>query len=247
VDEADHASRAASFGDVAEVYDATRPDYPVAAIRWMVGPSPATVADVGAGTGKLTRVLIAAGYHVVAVEPSEPMLDRLRAVSPHVTALLGTGESLPLDDASADAVTYGQAWHWVDPGRASTEAARVLRPGGVLGLVWNLRRTDDPVGAALAELIGGEDIFTSYAPVDVDGLALGPEFGPADRITFQHEQTLRRDGLLGLVQSRSYIVLLPEDVRAPLLEQVGAMHDELAVDGSVTVRYETTCYRARLR
>ena len=65
--------------------------------------------------------------------------------------------------------------------------------------------------------------------------------------TFQHEQTLRRDGLLGLVQSRSYIVLLPEDVRAPLLDRVGAMHDELAVDGSVTVRYETTCYRARLR
>jgi len=246
VDEADHASRAASFGDVAQVYDATRPDYPVAAIRWLVGPPPATVVDAGAGTGKLTRGLTAAGYRVIAVEPSQPMLDRLRAVSPEVTALQGSGESLPVDDASADAVTYAQAWHWADPTLASTEAARVLRPGGVLGLVWNLRRTDDAVGAALADLIGGEDVFTSYAPVDVDGLNLGPEFGRAERTTFEHEQTLTREGLLGLVQSRSYIVLMPEDVRAPLLEQVGAMHDDLAVGGQVTVKYETTCYRARL-
>jgi ubiquinone/menaquinone biosynthesis C-methylase UbiE len=246
VDDSDHASRAASFGDVAEVYDATRPDYPLEAIHWIVGPPPAKVVDAGAGTGKLTRVLLAAGYEVIAVEPSEPMLDRLRAASPGVTALQGSGESLLVGDASADAVTYGQAWHWVDPTLASAEAARVLCPGGVLGLVWNLRRTDDPVGAALAELIGGEDTFTSYAPLDIDGLNVGQEFGRAERTTFQHEQTLTREGLLGLVQSRSYIVLMPEDVRAPLLERVGAMHDDLAVDGLVTVKYETTSYRARL-
>ena len=180
------------------------------------------------------------------MEPSEPMLERLRAVSPHVTALHGSGESLPLDDASADAVTYGQAWHWVDPGRASTEAARVLRPGGVLGLVWNLRRTDDPVGAALAELIGGEDTSRRMHRWTSTGSNVGPEFGRAERTTFQHEQALTRDESFGTGPVRSYIVLMPEDVRAPLLEQVGAMHDDLAVDGSVTVKYETTSYRARL-
>ena len=244
MDESEHASRAASFGGVAEVYDATRPDYPLEAVRWMVGLPPATVVDAGAGTGKLTRVLVAAGYDVIAVEPSEAMLDRLRSASPGVTAVQGSGEALLLSDASADAVTYGQAWHWVDPALASAEAARVLRPGGALGLVWNLRRTDDPVGTALAELLGDDDT-TSPAPWDIAGLNVGGEFGRPKRATFPHAQTLTRDGLLGLVRSRSYVIVMPEDVRAPLLARVGALHDDLAVDGTVTVTYETTAYRAR--
>lgn len=243
--DSEHASRAASFGDVADIYDATRPDYPLEAVRWIVGPPPARVVDAGAGTGKLTRVLLAAGYDVIAVEPSERMLERLQGASPGVKAHQGSGEELREADGSADAVTYGQAWHWVDPTLASAEAARVLRPGGVLGLVWNLRRTDDPVGAALAELIGNEDTSTSHARWDLDGLDVGPQFGPAERATFQHQQTLSRDGLLGLVRSRSYVIVMAEDVRAQLLARVGALHDDLAVDGQVTVTYETTAYRAR--
>ena len=115
--------------------------------------SPLHVADVGAGTGKLSRVLLAAGHEVTAVEPSAEMLAELVAAVPGVRGLLGRGEALPLPDASVDAVTYAQAWHWVEPEVGCAEAARVLRPGGVLGLVWNFRRTDNPLGAGLAELI----------------------------------------------------------------------------------------------
>jgi SAM-dependent methyltransferase len=158
---------------------------------------------------------------------------------------LGGGEELPLPSDSADAVTYAQAWHWVDPVRGSAEAARVLRPGGVLGLIWNLRRTDDPVGGGLAQLIGSEDAHTAFVPQSNEDLELGPAFEPVERATFPHEQSLSREGLVGLVSSRSYVVLMEPEVRAELLDKVRALHDSLAVDGLVTVPYNTTAYRAR--
>jgi SAM-dependent methyltransferase len=241
----DHAARAASFGGVAAVYEQTRPDYPVAAVRWMIGGHPLAVVDVGAGTGKFTRVLLAEGHHVTAVEPSAEMLGQLRMALPDVLALLGGGEALAVPDDSADAVTYAQAWHWVDPVRASAEAARVLRTGGVLGLIWNLRRTDDPVGGGLAQLIGSEDAHTAFVPRTNADLELGPDFGPVERAAFDHAQTLTRDGLVGLVKSRSYVVLMDPQERAALLERVGLLHDRLAVDDLVTLRYDTTAYRAR--
>jgi SAM-dependent methyltransferase len=244
----DHAARAASFGGVAEVYEQTRPDYPVATVRWLLGERPLVdVVDVGAGTGKLTRILAAENHRVTAVEPSAEMLAQLRAALPDVPAFLGGGEDLPLPDASVDAVTYAQAWHWVDPPRASLEAARVLRTGGVLGLVWNLRRTDDPVGAGLAELIGSEDAHTSFVPRTNADLELGEAFAPVEQATFEHAQALGREALVGLVESRSYVALMPDAERAELLRRVGELHDTLAVDGVVTLRYNTTAYRARTR
>ena len=98
-----------------------------------------TVLDLGAGTGKLTRSLAARGLEVVAVEPLAEMRAKLAAALPEVRALEGTAEAIPLADDSVDAITVAQAWHWVDPERATAEAARVLRPGGTLGLIWNRR------------------------------------------------------------------------------------------------------------
>jgi ubiquinone/menaquinone biosynthesis C-methylase UbiE len=103
------------------------------------GSSPLRVADVGAGTGKLTRVVAGLGAEVVAIDPDAAMLAELAARVPDVPTFVGTGERIPLTDASADAVVFGQAWHWVDPDAASAEVGRVLRPGGVLGLIWNVR------------------------------------------------------------------------------------------------------------
>jgi ubiquinone/menaquinone biosynthesis C-methylase UbiE len=239
-----HAARATSFGEVAGVYERARPGYPAAVVGWLLGERPVQVADVGAGTGKLTRVLLDAGHEVTAVEPSPQMLAELLAAVPGVRGVLGRGEALPLPDASVDAVTYAQAWHWVDPLAASLEAARVLRPGGVLGLAWNLRRSDNPLGAGLQELIGDED---RHAPDRGDELVtVGPQFGSIERASFPHGQPRTRDELLGLVASRSYVVLMDPDARAALLERVGALHDRVAVDGTTTLAYETAVYRARL-
>jgi SAM-dependent methyltransferase len=123
-----HATSARSFDAAADVYEASRPDYPSAAVDWMVPAGARRALDVGAGTGKLTRALVDRGLEVTAADPSAPMLEVLRRVVPKARAIVAGAEHLPLDDASVDVVTVAQAWHWVDPLAASAEAARVLRP-----------------------------------------------------------------------------------------------------------------------
>ena len=132
-------TRAASFGAVAAAYDRARPAYPREAVAWLVGDAPRRVLDLAAGTGKLTRQLAAAGHDVVAVELAEEMLAHLRAGVPAAEALVGTAEAIPLADASVDAVTVAQAFHWFDPPLALREIALVLRPGGALVLGLNTR------------------------------------------------------------------------------------------------------------
>src|SRR5690606_19767892 len=144
-----------SFGVVADTYDAGRPSYPAEAVAWLTARTPPIVdaVDVGAGTGKLTRGLAELGLAVTAVDPDAAMLAALRDRTPGVRTLTGTGAALPLGDATADLITYGQAWHWVDPDVASAEAARVLRPGGVLGLIWNIRDESVPWIAAMGAIM----------------------------------------------------------------------------------------------
>ena len=127
--------QAASFGAAAEAYERGRPEYPPAALDWLLPAGARDVLDLGAGTGKLTRQLVARGLNVVAVDPSGGMLEQLRAAVPGVPAMIGRAEEIPLQDGVVDAVLVAQAWHWVDPERAPREVARVLRPGGRLGLV----------------------------------------------------------------------------------------------------------------
>lgn len=136
---------ARSFGAQAGAYERGRPTYPVEAVAWLldgVGDA-ARVADVGAGTGKLTAVvshlMAERGGEIIAVDPDAAMLDTLRATLPGTETLVGTAEHVNLPDESVDAVVLGQAWHWVDPVAASAELGRILKPGGTLGLIWNSR------------------------------------------------------------------------------------------------------------
>ena len=120
-----------AFADVAGAYERARPGYPEEAVRWLAGPQPLDVVDLGAGTGKLTRALIALGHRVVAVEPLDEMRAELEVALPGARALAGSAEAIPLPDASKDVVTSAQAFHWFDHDAALPEIARVLRPGGV--------------------------------------------------------------------------------------------------------------------
>jgi SAM-dependent methyltransferase len=235
-------ARAASFGGVADVYERARPDYPVDAVRWLAGKPPRRVLDLAAGTGKLTRALVAAGHDVVAVEPSEPMLERLRAVVPAAEAWNGTAESIPIAEASVDVVTVAQAFHWFDAAAALDEIARVLRPGGTVALVWNTRDEREPWVRRLSELIGSERldeadlgaVFTERVP-----------FGALERRLFRHEQRLSRAALLDLVSSRSYCATRSPQEREDVLDGVGALFDGVAVSGEVVLPYVTEAYRAR--
>ena len=132
----DRESRRLSFGSVAADYDRYRPAPPPQALDWLIPPDATAVLDLAAGTGAVTRLLIGRAARVVAVEPDERMRAVLAARCPEAEVLEGRGEDIPLTDASVDAVVVASAWHWLDPERAVPEIARVLRPGGNLGVIW---------------------------------------------------------------------------------------------------------------
>jgi ubiquinone/menaquinone biosynthesis C-methylase UbiE len=131
-------NRALTFGSFAEEYALWRPTYPAEAVEWLVPEHASHVADVGAGTGKLTGALLDRGLTVDAVEPDPQMLRVLHRLYPSAAAHKAPAEALPLADASVDAVVVADAWHWLDQEQAVEEVRRVLHPDGWLGLVWNL-------------------------------------------------------------------------------------------------------------
>ena len=233
-----------AFAKVAGAYERGRPGYPEEAVRWLVGDEPRDVVDLGAGTGKLTRALVALGHRVTAVEPLDAMRAELEASLPDVHAVAGSAEAIPLHDASADVVTSAQAFHWFDHPKALPEMARVLRPGGRLALVWNSRDDRDPWMARLSAIIGNESVQDwEVVPVVEDG----GHFGQVEKKQFSLEQTLDRDGLLDLVLSRSYLAKLTPAEREPVLDAVGRLYDETTGPEGVRLPYVTECYRAERR
>ena len=211
------SERRVAFGSAAQAYATGRPSYPVEAVRWALPPDARTVLDLAAGTGKLTERLLELGLDVHAVEP----LAEMRAVIPAgARAVDGTAEAIPLPDGSVDAITVGQAYHWFDPPAALAEMRRVLRPGGTIGLFWNLLDDSDPWVAEFTGAIGAEEraseIFADPPPVwtGADGLS-EPERG-----LFSYTETYDADRLVAYVVSRSQTILLPDDERAALVELV---------------------------
>jgi SAM-dependent methyltransferase len=205
--------QALSFGAVADGYERLRPGYPAATVRWALGDAPLRVADVGAGTGKLTRVLRAAGHDVLAVEPDPLMRERLARALPGITVEAGSGEALPLATASVDAVTFAQAWHWVDPSRAVPEVARVLRPGGRLVLVWNLRDADAPFSRAVRDTVAGvEPALLERSTADTAARTTAPVL-PGDALVPDGSHVARNDVVLpvddavALAGTWSYVAL----------------------------------------
>ncbi|HEX6702032.1 MAG TPA: methyltransferase domain-containing protein [Gaiellaceae bacterium] len=216
------------FDRAADTYERARPEYPPEAVAWLaerldLRPG-RTVADVAAGTGKLTRALVGTGARVVAVEPLAEMRRVLVEAVPEAEALEGTAEALPLADASVDAVTVAAAFHWFDVPRALVEFARVLRPGAALGLVWNVRETRAAIQRELDELLEPHALGVSQGHrVDAMAHFPTPPFGPLERSEFVHEQRFDADGLVERVASISFVALLPDDEREELLARVRAL------------------------
>ena len=230
-----------AFADVAGAYERGRPGYPEEAVRWLAGDQPQDVVDLGAGTGKLTRALVALGHRVTAVEPLEEMRRELEAALPDIRALPGSAEAMPLPDSSADVVTSAQAFHWFDHANALPEIARVLRAGGRIALVWNSRDDRDPWMSRLSAIIGNETVQEwDVVPV----IEEGGLFGPVESAQFSFVQMRDRDTLLDLVLSRSYLAKLLPAERQPVLDEVGRLYDETAGPDGVRLLYVTDCFRA---
>jgi SAM-dependent methyltransferase len=236
-----HPVAAAGFARAADAYERARPSYPEEAVAWMAERcglgTASTVVDVGAGTGKLTRLLPPTGARVVAIEPVAEMRAKLDGLG--VEALDGTAESLPLADAFADVVTVAQAFHWFDHERALPELHRVLRPGGHLVLFWNNRDLSDPVQAAvegiLAPLRGS--VTSQLGGTWRDPLAHSPLFGPAETREFEYVQRFTADDLRDRVWSTSFVAAMPPDERESLLERVRGVTQ--GVDEPFPIRYQT--------
>jgi SAM-dependent methyltransferase len=220
-----HPVAAAGFASAADVYERARPSYPEESIAWMAErtglAAGQTVVDVGAGTGKLTRLLPATGARVIAVEPVAEMRAKLEGFE----AIDGTAEALPLDDASADVVTVAQALHWFDLDRALPELHRVLRPGGHLALFWNSRDLDDPIQRGVEELL---DPLRGHLPFQLEGgwrepLGSSPLFGQREERHFRYEQQFTTDDLCDRVASTSFVATLPPVDREELLVRVRAL------------------------
>ena len=235
---------ALSFGAVADEYDRARPSYPAEAVKWLVGSDFAHVLEVGAGTGKLTVPLQELGHRVIATDPLEPMLRRLVTRLPTVRAVIADAEHIPLRARSVDVVLGAQAFHWFDPERALPEIARVLRPGGHLGLAWNLRDERVPWVRRLGALIG-----TPEQQADPTHVLLASHlFGFVETATYRFWQHLDRPRLRDLVSSRSAVVSMSEPERDRLLRKVDDLYDEYGrgTDGML-MPYVTHCYRAVVR
>ncbi|WP_100811454.1 MULTISPECIES: class I SAM-dependent methyltransferase [unclassified Microbacterium] len=244
----DREQMSTSFGRAAATYEAGRPEYPAEAVEWMLEPvesrTPLEVADVGAGTGKLTRAVLATGAEVVAIDPDPAMLEQLRAGLSEVRTVEGTAERMPLPDASVDAVVLGQAWHWVDPGAGSTEIGRVLRPGGVLGLIWNIRDEGVPWVARLTEIMHGSNAEQLIAD---GGPRVAAPFAGLERRERAWSRRMSRETLLEMVRSRSYVITAEPADRARIERQVLAhiaAHPSPAADGSIEMPYVTHAFRA---
>ena len=235
--------RSLSFGEEAAAYERGRPSYPPEAIDWLLSPDARDVLDLGAGTGKLTIRLVERGLHVVAVDPIPEMLELLSASLPDTTALLGTAEEIPLPDDSVDSVLVAQAWHWFDPERAVKEVARVLRPGGRLGLVWNTR--DERLGWVrdLGRIVGHEDDPLNHQ------VTLPDPFAEMERRQVEWTSYLTPQALIDLVASRSYCITSPAEVRTRTLDEVRellATHPALVNATGLALPYVTVCIRATL-
>jgi SAM-dependent methyltransferase len=219
---------ARSFDSAAEEYEAARPSYPDALLELLPVPRDAIVLDVGAGTGKLTRVLARRYAKVFAVEPLDRMRAVLERVVTDVEALAGSATQIPLPDASVDAVFAGQAFHWFATDEAVAEISRVLRPGGVFADVFNEGENSPDLPPAYQAKL--EEIFAEPRTGAEDDereavIRRGP-FGDVHLDEVRHEQVQDRDSVLRFMRSISYVAKRPDTEREALMAELGSLLPE---------------------
>ncbi|MEJ0036459.1 MAG: class I SAM-dependent methyltransferase [Gammaproteobacteria bacterium] len=246
-----HRAAAEGFSSGAEVYVRGRPDYPPQALDWLrnslglaVGRA---VVDLGAGTGKFTRVLLATGAKVIAVDPVMPMLDRLRRDVPEVEAVAGDAEHIPLAAGSVDAVACAQSFHWFATPAAVAEIRRVLKPGGALGLIWNQRDDSERWVAGLGRIF---ERYQGDAPRMTSGewrkVFPAQGFGPLHEARFAHAHIGPPERVIvDRAMSVSFMAALPTAERERALAEVRALIDatpSLAGRAEVSVPYVTVAF-----
>lgn len=238
----------ALFSAVADEYDTGRPSYPPDVIAALGPIAGLRVLDVGAGTGLATRLLLARGAVVAAIDVEPRLLARAVAHTPSLSAVLADGAVLPIRSASIDVACFAQSWHWLDPQRRTTEVGRVLRPGGRWAGWWSHARGDrqdwfDSYWAVIEAACPG----THRSQRDTDWgatLADDPAFIVADRIVVPWRRTVAIDEWMLDQASHSYIAALDADARTATLAALRRILTRHFGAHDVDVAYETWLWTA---
>ncbi|WP_333768544.1 class I SAM-dependent methyltransferase [Streptomyces sp. IBSBF 2435] len=261
-----HHAAGVGYQRAAGVYERSRPSYPLAALAALADALPLeagrTVVDLGAGTGKFTRLLALTGAEVLAVEPVREMRETLAELLPGVAVTAGTAEATGLPDGCADAVVAAQSWHWFDERAALAEVERLLRPGGALALVWNTYDTSVPWVRDF------QDIYFRLAPRDLPSPPLTSALGDAGpgggwrkafearaagwgEVSERHWPNPYTTTVAAVVErmvSSSHIAVLDADAQARVRAEVEAVlgaHDATRVSGAIEMPYTTDVYWVR--
>lgn len=245
------------FTDRVEAYQRYRPSYPPEVLDLLDSEcgldTPQTLADIGSGTGILTRLLLERGHSVFGVEPNHAMRTaaegRLSRWA-NFTSVDGTAEQTSLGDGSVHLIASGQAFHWFDLARTRREFCRILQPGGWLAILWNDRRkTSTPFLAAYEDLMlqHGSD----YELVDhtrVSDTDLSTFFGPRgfDTVSFDNCQILDFAGLQGRLESSSYVPRSGTPGHAPMIDELETLFEIHSTDGTVRIDYDTVVFYGHL-
>jgi len=243
-----HEAALEGFGRGASAYERGRPSYPQPAVDWMlerlsIGPG-RVVADLGAGTGKFTRLLVASGARVLAVEPVAGMRAELRRAVPAAEVVDATAQAIPVQDGELDAVTAAQAFHWFASERVLVEIHRALRPDGGLGVIFNRRDLADPVQAGLDRIIAHHRGAVPTHENDrwMDAMDQTILFTPIGTRQFTYEQALDRAGLVDQVLSISFMATLDGSQRQAVAAEVEVV---AGAEAHFRLRYRTEVYLFR--
>lgn len=250
-----HEKAAIGFTNAVEPYVRGRPDYPPAAVEFVIRSlnlAPGKIVlDVGAGTGKFTNLLLPSGATIIAVEPVEAMRRRLETDLPVLQVLDSSAEHLPVSDDSIDGIVVAQAFHWFDGRRALTEFQRVMRRRAKLALIWNVRDERLDWVRKLSSILGA---FEEGTPRHHHGIWQEcfehSAFEPLILKTFRHVQRGAPEFVVDRVASVSFIAALPDADRGRVLEQVRellAASPETRGKDTIELPYETRVYTTRLR
>jgi SAM-dependent methyltransferase len=261
-----HDVAARGFGAEAAAYDRARPSYPPDAVAWLtgklgIGPG-RQVVDLAAGTGKLTALIADAGADLIAVEPVASMRERLRERLPQVPVLAAVAETLPFASKSLDAVLVAQAFHWFDARRAMDEIARVVRPGGGLGLIWNARDRSlewvDQVWSVMDRVerrAPWRDERDGRAPADSarrrgERYLAGPSdsnWSPWTEATFFHVHQSSPEDVLDRMRSVSHVAVLSRPEQASVLDEIRTIladHPQTRQKATVGIPYRVDVMHA---
>lgn len=241
------------FSNRADRYARYRPGYPEAVVEILAVeaglPAGGTIVDIGAGTGISSELFLRHGYAVTAVEPNSAMRAKAEewlGANPHFHAVAGTAEETGLPSQSADCVLCAQAFHWFRAEEAKREFRRLLKPGGVVAVMWNLRNSE-----ASPFMAGLEALLMRYCPDYADRVhqetrqAVAGVTALGDAVKARElpwVDLLDHETLLGRLLSASYVPLEGHPNHAPLLADLNALFTEHARDGRIDMVYDTKLY-----